>query len=218
MKTFRQWVAEFLPTSLRDEVGERFAMALALVPDSITEILIEAVFARALYSAEFPADALRLVGSERMMPRYRNESDAQYLGRLRGAWVAWEYAGTRQAIESQLAAAGYTAYVRENHQWDWDGDSANWPRFWVVITGHPWERWHYGDGHVWGQTGLTWGSTATSSEITTLRQLEQQWKPGHTRCVAIILVFDEGTWDADQPDGTWDDPPSRNLAVTYLPG
>jgi hypothetical protein len=216
---FLSYTAEALsPTVLQGARGERLAGAFALMFDTLAETANEAVKARFLGSNTHPVDALPLIGQERMLPRYPVDSDASYRARLRDAWNAWTKAGTDVGIVAQLAAMGLTAYVREqNIDWDWDGDTANWSRFWVVITGHPWSRWKWGDGHTWGG-GQSWGSSATVAEVRSVRALVRKWKPARSVCPYIIVVMEADDWALQQPDGSWADPANRSAAAIYWRG
>lgn len=92
--------------------------------------------------------------------------------------------------------------------WVWDGDTSKWSRFWVVIY-PPASLWtvgpNYGDGDTYGQTGLTWGATATPEQVNTIQRIVNDWKPAGTRCVNIIIAFDPNSFDpeATEPDGLW---------------
>ncbi len=99
--------------------------------------------------------------------------------------------------------------------WDWDGDTtgSRWSRFWVIIyPGTLWadtgNEWGEPDCQDWGDLGHTWGSTATPEHVQTVRSIVADWKPGGTRCVNIILAFDEASFDpsSPEPDGLWAQP------------
>lgn len=121
--------------------------------------------------------------------------------------------------------------------WNWDSGRANalqlktlrhranapavfspaipWSKFWVVIyptTGAPTEPWQrdgtWGDGQTWGDNGETWGSTATLDDVFAIRRIVRRWKPIGSRCVSIIVCFDDTDFDPASaapplPDGTW---------------
>ena len=88
-----------------------------------------------------------------------------------------------------------------------------WSRFWVVI--YPNGLWtagpKWGDvGFTYGMPGKTWGSTATRDEVVSVQSIVRDWKPAGTRCVNIIIAFDNTSFDptvardgAGLPDGTW---------------
>lgn len=103
--------------------------------------------------------------------------------------------------------------------WDWDGStlSAAWARFWLLIyptTGTPKQPWDregtWGDGATWGDDGETLGSTATPDDVQAIRSIVRTWKRAGSRCLWILVVFDDTAFDpADTapplPDGTWGD-------------
>lgn len=222
LMTFQRYAYEALsPTVLQGERGQKLLPGtLGVLFDALTEGANQGVKARFPTSDTFPPDALPYVGAGKALERYPIDTDATYKARVLDAWDAWAQAGTPTAIVRQLAALGLTATIKENHTagWNWDGSTANWSRFWVVITGHPWVGWTWGDGSIWGQPDLTWGSTATVDDVRSVRALVRKWKPAHVVCANIIVVLDAGTWAAEQPDGTWGDPANRSAAAIYWNG
>lgn len=218
MPTFRRWFSTLATPPLTGEVGRKLLDFYGLIGDIISALVIEASKVSNLYSETFPMDALRHVGTERAIPRYPGETNFSYLSRLRGAWQAYEWLGTPQSIELQLNYAGYDhVAVPDTSNWDWDGNTADWARFWVVLLGHPFVVWTYGESHTW-DGGQTWDSTATEADFAFLRAVVHKWKPAHVRCQSIIIVFDEAGWEANQPDGTWGDPTARFADAVYIPG
>lgn len=212
VRTFRKWAIDNAPTWLRGTWGGKLTELFGFLFDTIEETNFEAGAAGSLEAPTFPADAIGLIGSERNMERYSAETDAQYKARIQGAWIAWPQAGTRNGILSQLTLGGFTAELKEMRDWDWDGDAANWSRFWVIITGTGWATRAWGDGRVWGEG--VWGADAPTEEAHTLLRIIRKWKPGHVVAITIV-VFDDVAWAADQPDGTWDVPANRNPAAIY---
>lgn len=212
LRTFRKWARDNAPTVLRGNWGEYLTGTFGFVFDAFCDAAYEGGAAAMLDAPTFPTDALGHVGNERLMERYATETDDGYKERVRGAWVAWPQAGTLGAMLQQLTAAGFDAEIKEMADWDWDGDAANWSRLWVVIHNTGWSRTTWGDGRVWGEG--VWGCDAPREEVHTLRRLVSKWKPTH--CVAIIVVvLDEVTWAAEQPDGTWGDPTNRSRSALY---
>jgi hypothetical protein len=218
--TFQRYAADALsPTVFQGDSGQRVLPGtLGVFFDAAAEGCNQAIKARFFGSDTFPPSALPYLGDGRSMPRYPIDTDETYTARLRDAWETWKNAGTTTCIENQLAALGLTAEVKDRTTpgWNWDADVDNWSRFYVVITGHPWSRWLWGDGTLWGQR--TWGSTATLDEVRSVRALVRKWKPAHVICEYIIVVLDGVTWAAEQPDGTWDNPANRSRAAIYWRG
>lgn len=185
-----------------------------------------------------PDDALAATGRDRRIIRGINETSQGYAVRLIRWLDDWKTAGNPFALMGQLA--GYTGHgpafrtvdVRGNWysvdadgnklvlinqaNWDWDADPyalGKWARFWVVI--YPNGLWlpgpKVGDpGFAIGAPAQTIGSTATSDQVASVRAIVSDWKPAGTRCVNIILAFDNTSFDpttardgAGLPDGTW---------------
>ncbi len=116
-----------------------------------------------------------------------------------GNWFSRSASG----VESSSLATG---------NWNWDGDTASWARFWVII--YPGTRWGsnggtWGDYGDWGDATGTWGSTTITEEQTrTLQVLVADWKPAGTRCQNIIIARDPASFNpaAPEPDGSWGRP------------
>jgi hypothetical protein len=177
-------------------------------------------------------DALAAMGRDRRIKRGIFDTSAAYALRLLRWLDDWKVAGNPYALMQQLAAYlgpsvslrtvdargnwysraadGTLSVNRQQGNWDWSGqnayDVARWSRFWVIIYPNglwqPGPKW--GDaGAKWGTPGRTWGSTATSEQVASVRSLVADWKPAGTRCVNIIVAFDNTSFDPTQPrDGT----------------
>ena len=219
--TFQRYAADALsPTVFQGDNGQKLMPGtLGVFFDAAAEGCNQAIKARFFGSDTFPPSALPYLGDGRAMPRYPIDTDASYLARRRDAWNIWKQAGTKIGIDRQFAALGLTASVKDRSTpgWNWDGDTDNWSRFWVVITAHPWTTWTWGSGVLYGD-GHTWGSTATLEDVRSVRALVRKWKPAHTVCDHIIVVMDAVTWAAEQPDGTWYNPANRSGAAIYWKG
>lgn len=103
----------------------------------------------------------------------------------------------------ERAADGTRSALLRQANWDWDGDAAAWARFWVIVYDFRAAESTWGSG-TWGDGG-TWGSTASSDEVATLKAIANDWKPAGTTCVNIIVALDDASFDptAPEPDGTW---------------
>ena len=202
-----------------------------------------------------PEDALVAMGRDRRVVRGLNETSPSYAARMltwiedrkragnpfqlmkeladytgplcsfrtvdvRGNWYSRAVDGTKSVLLKQA-----------NWQWDTDTTGLRWSRFWVII---------YPNG-LWVSSGVlgakvlgddptrTLGSTATAEQVATLRHLVNDWKPGGTRCVNVILALDPASFDpsAPEPDGLWAaqsktvagvQVPSRLATARYLDG
>lgn len=108
------------------------------------------------------------------------------------------------------------------NNWNWDGHPERWFRFWIIFAAAPFVRWMIGDGHRIGMSGLTIGSTMPSFWYAGIRSIVDRWKPAGTICESIIATFDDSIFlssnaagSPGQPDGTYDDPASRNGSAIY---
>ncbi len=232
-KTNAEWAQELAPPWMSGRVGELWVASLGFIHDLQAEFALQALKGGMMRSDTFHVSGLPLIGGERQMPRYPAESDAEYLARLRAAWEAWADAGNFNAIVDQLAVIGLTAEIWEQGQkgpapahdstnvWNWDDDLANWSRFFVVITAHPWtDDGTWGDPGTWGDGG-TWGSTATPEEVQTVTDIATHWKAAHTVYPHIIIVLDSGTWAGVEPVTTgdrYDIVANRTPAAIYWDG
>lgn len=224
MPNFKDWIAETVklrPFSgpygkafLQGTLGRLFDDQAEGFRNAVRSAFVGDAGATAIGPA---LDALGAAGHELSLPRYPSETLDQYNTRLQAAWNSWTLAGTEANLIAQLALGGVTATIKHNRDWNWDGHPENWSRFWIIITGHPWTYWQWGDGHHWGG-GQTWGSTATAAEVRDILAIVHKWKPGHWRCENIIVVMDGTAWAAGPPDGTWADPANRNPAALYWDG
>jgi hypothetical protein len=184
-----------------------------------------------------PDDALAALGRDRGIVRGIAETSDHYAARMITWLDDHATAGNPFALMQQLA--GYTGpgpafrtvdvrgnwYSRDGEgnvsalinqaNWDWDSDPyalTYWSRFWVII--YPNGLWStapaLGSGGPLGTWPGTIGSTATLEEVSDIRGIVKSWKPAGTRCVNIILAFDNTSFDPTTardgtglPDGTW---------------
>lgn len=217
-RTYRQHLEAISPTLLLGAVAKRFIVgSLSLIADSIAEWSVQSGRAACFTDPSQPADALSLLGEERLSPRYAIDTDATFQARLKNSWERWKQGGSLQGMLDELTAFGVTAELVFDNEWNWDGNDW-WSRFWVVITRHPWTGPRsLGDGSELDGT-WTLGSSATPEEVDTVRKIVRRWKPAHMKCSHIIVVFDEAGFDSDPPDSTWDKPWNRSEDACYWPG
>jgi len=231
----RKIARKLLPSWLQDGDGEKVVYLLAATKDGRLEWETEAVAAR--WPEYAPDDALPKLGRERRILRGPDEARASYETRLKGWIPAHKRRGHAFGILEQLdgylqphvcrfrlitnTGMWYTrdsddseSWLRANPtNWDWDGSSSSWWRFWVIIyppaDGSLWARTKWGQGN-WGSGG-TLGSTATREQVQTIRSLVREWMPAHAMCMNIIIAFDWSDFaptaapGAPMPDGTWGD-------------
>src|SRR5690606_37201251 len=150
--------------------------SMGMMFDLLAEGAQAAVLASKFGSEYFAPDALDYIGVERNLPRFPGETDTNYEARLRDAWNLWRQAGTNGGIIAMFDALGIAAEIKTNADWDWDGDTDNWSRFWVVLTDHSWvSDGEWGDPGTWGDGG-TWGSNATPDEVRAVRNIVRLFK------------------------------------------
>lgn len=106
---FRDIMALISPKALRNRWGANWMVATAgLFGDVVADLGLGAVAGPWLRSAMSPEDAVPKVGASRRLPQYPGESIEDYEARVNGAWVAYAYGGSEQAIIEQLLAYGFT--------------------------------------------------------------------------------------------------------------
>ncbi len=245
---FRDHALRIAPPWLRSGNGARVLYTLGATLDSAQDWLWQGIQARMPLVAT--PTALSAIGRDRRITRGYAETDAAYAGRLAGYLQAWARAGTARGIMDQVA--GYLApasvdlrivtnsgmwYARaadgtftwEAHttpsNWDWDGDTASWFRFWLIIYS-PWAAEDTWGSGTWGDGGA-WGTTADPGYVSAIRGIVGTWKAAHAKCEWIIEAFNPATFDpsAPEPDGTWgtwsdSDPrvPTRLATARYWSG
>ena len=181
---WRSWLEGLVPGWLQGYWGQRLIGVLGLVADVASQGAAEAVRAPWLAEASSPDDCLDLVGEEQMMPRYPTETADQYRARLLKVWDTWPFAGSAQAIEAQLRAAGFDATV-EFHD-DREGPRGEtapyYSQFWVRIDATPtyanpaWGDFDWNDGTDWGPADLS------PSDAQLVRSIIRKWKPADWVC------------------------------------
>jgi hypothetical protein len=105
-----------------------------------------------------------------------------------------------------------TTYYASPNNWDWDGNPGAvfgfWFRIWPIIFSGVWvTEGTWGDGQLYTDGG-TWGTTATPSQVTTVRAIIKQWKGQHANVPWILIALDNTKFDASlaagtMADGTW---------------
>lgn len=164
MGNFTDMVTAVLPRAFSRSLSSGwFGVLCSYTGDIISDGMTNALRAAWIKDAQSPDDVLPLIGSERGMPRYPEETLTGYRARVDDAWNAYVFAGSEQTIESQFEHAGYPGV-----QIQFDaaalgpkGEAAPyWSQFWVYFpysSGHPvtapgtnWGAFNYGDGTVYG--------------------------------------------------------------------
>lgn len=229
--TFRDSLERLAPPWLRGPWGQRFLWLFGIQLDVLAESRKQAELAR--YPGVGHPDALPYIGADRKIVRGFFESEANYARRcltwlddhrtrgnavamfrqLRGLlhpqaimirtvdnsgnWNTWELDSTALVRHRTIDGDGIT-------EWDWDGNTSHWWRFWLILYsppgGGPWNVRTIGQGLI-GQ-GLI-GTDATAEQRDTLRAVVKDWKPEHMKCSHILICFDATAFDpTNDPHGT----------------
>ncbi len=260
--SFRDSIKRVRTATFLGAIGEKMDFAVHLVLDGLRDLVEWGVKAR--FPEKAPEDALSIIGRDRRILRGYAEPSASYRARLLRWLDDWHIAGSPFSIMDQIAgyispsrfqqrvvytsapsggaalwysraALGGKSYVVTNPtNFDWDGLTAGWYRFWVVLYSDlgPWTTGDiWGTVSVWGDTSGTWGLSASNDEVYSLRQIVNDWKPAHAVGINIIVSFDAAKLlpgaapGAPMPDGTWGKQyknsagtvvPSRDTALRYI--
>lgn len=171
MISFSQFTVETLGIARRlaGENGKRFLGVLVQVHEAITDGVEQAAWCGS--PDHCPEDALVPLGWERGMVQGPSESNDSFRARIKGAWVAWEWAGTEYGLVSQLEAYGLTPVIIEAR--DLIQSDTNWSRFWVVLPagGHPYV------------------GTVPDDDQRTIRTIIRRWKPAHVVCEEVVVML-----------------------------
>lgn len=234
-RTFRTIRRSLAPRWLTDDEGGKVGYALDLIKDAFAQRAYLGLLARLpqndpLGVTTAPLDALTAMGRDRRVIRGLFDTDAQFALRLRN-WLTdrrtagapftllkqlHAYTGTQNGVSFRLvdnsgnwysrSSAGVETASLATGNWNWDGDTAAWSRFWVIIfTGTLWTAGTTWGSSTWGATDRMWGSTMTAEQVRTLQAIVNDWKPGFAQCTNIVLAFDAASFSvsAPEPDGTW---------------
>jgi hypothetical protein len=236
--TFRDAIQEISPPWLAQGAGQRIMYLPGVLTDALTQAALDGVKAR--FPGYGTPEALTYIGADRQIVRGPNEPDDSYVTRLRIWLDSWRHAGSPYGLLPQLeglsAPAVDTWRTVDNssnwhwidagdtsqtisvlhvspHNWNWDGDTTDWARFWAITYRTPKASWYegtWGDGDKWGNNAKTWGLNMTPSEIKALRAVCRNFKAAHSTLLWIIVSFDTSLFipgtaypSATLPDGTW---------------
>jgi len=188
-KTFIEQFYDFAPRWLLTEFAEKWVGATLLLPgDAAREAMSQARFQSWLLEQNSPPDAVPLVGKERRLPRYPGESLMNYRMRVWDAWSAYEFGGSKEAIESQLEIAGFPGQVMYSGPF---GQSEHYSQFWiyfpagthgVTAAGPEFGSFDWGDGTRWGPVGMPF------EQLKALMELVKKWK--HSQWICRAMVFE----------------------------
>lgn len=205
-ETYVRWIDRITgQLAFRNGAGQRLMGTISLVlGDQISEGLRQAVRSGWIGDDDTgPADdALGPAGSELSLPRYPDETAAQYHARLDRAWDDWPTAGHETSTVAQLAAAGFPgAVIYHAREWPTTGRTDWWSQFWVMFPAGTHTATAAGPliGSFTIGPSITIGPVGISAEnMLAMRALILKFKPAHWICSGII--FEISGWTVG--DGT----------------
>lgn len=231
MTGFREAFTANIPGWLSDGEGGDLLFSFGMLFDETAEFGYHGVFAR------FPAygtdDSLSAIGRDRQIVRGFVETAASYELRLVRWLDSHKLGGNPFELLDRLAgyfsgfdvkmrvvnnagnwytrnADGTRSFVLSLQNWNWDGNTSAWSRFWVIVypstTGLCADEGVWGiDADQWGDSEGTWGTSFSPEQVSTIREIIRHGKPPWARCEWIICAFDDASFNpfAPEPDGTW---------------
>lgn len=231
---FRNTLVRWIPGYFKNSRIFRFLYTLATLADAGTQIAIEGLQARMPGVGTF--SALPMIGRDRKITRGYAEPPIPYGTRLQNFRKYHRTKGNPFTIMRMVRDYVYpnrplmrivnnqgtwytlnpddTENTHYGENWNWDGAvlPTGISRFWLIIyqNGDPWSSsLEWGTNPDWGQSGYSWGSTATGDQVATVRAIVEDWRSATALCSHIIIAFDPASFDptaapgAPLPDGTW---------------
>lgn len=194
-RNWREFIAQVCNSWLLGPLSTGFVgVVLGITGDTAEEGMSEGVKMPWLLEPTSPPDALPLIGSERRMPRYPGETDAQYRARLYGAWDTYQFGGDENTILGQLALAGFPGA----EIFDPGNATFSPPSYWshfiivfplgthtVTAAGPAYGSFNWGATN-YGPVGLTADTAAT------IRGIIAKWKP--VQWICRLIVFQVQGW------------------------
>lgn len=242
--TFRDAIFTDLPPWLKRFWGARFIYSMVLVADAFGVAAKQALLAR---FPGFNSTATAQLCRDRVLFRGPHETDAQIVARLMLWLESKRLLGHPLGQMQQLAAYCTPSPVHMrivfangrywdwnagtvtigSMSWNWDGNSSLPARFWLILyepsfwtdDGTFADDGYVGDGGVLGigpindvLAGTVYGTVQGIANV-----IKSQGS-GNIRHMGTIVVWNETTWNAQQPNGTWDVMSHRNPNAAYLAG
>lgn len=185
-RAFRDDIRAVTPSWLRRSVAGRLFFAFALHLDALLNMAKRAITLR--YPNVFSNETLPLIARERQTVRGLFETDAQHGDRLDGAWQAHAYRGGPYALLTQI----WHHYRPNNFQVDLLYPSG--AHFVLAV-----------DGTI-TRNAFEFGTGLTVAE----------WAHWYLIYAWPSIVADDGLWDDEIGDPTWDDPGVWDYATADL--
>lgn len=193
------------PAFLAQAQGEAWWLVWGHAKDAWREGAREATKAT-LPSLAAP-DALGAYAAERGTERYPTETEADYRTRLAETFDRYLLLGTPTGVTEAVDATPGILDVLYREAWQWESGSAEWARFWLVLTTA------YDPPISWGASGRTFGDDPDTlfgvvTDHTNLEFLRRQiarWKAAHAKFVwCAIKIGDAHVFGEPGPE--WGDP------------
>lgn len=230
--SFRESFTELTPSWLNREDGEKVLFSLTALIDLYAQRAYEALLAR--MPSFCPPDGLGKLGRDRRVVRGIAESRESFVNRLLRSKTALKKRGTAFEIIRQIRAyinqpvmvrvvdvsgnwytidaEGTEIFQPHLGNWNWDGDTSNKAKLWVIIyspNSEPWAERVWDDAGNWGDENHYWGGTFLDNQIQDIVNLAVDWAPQGAIVSHVIISY----WDGDSlfnpldsstlPDGTW---------------
>lgn len=211
--SYKDLIYTALPPWLQAGSGKPWAYGMGEHQDQLLTDMKTAVKARFPTYAAAAGDKLALsrLGTDRALPRYPGESDAQYGDRLLMAWEIHEKEGVEQSILTDLEGAGFgDITLMEYRDWPAAASPANahespdgildalgnpwWSRFWIYIGSYNGAS--IPSGAVMGTGVMGTDVMGVSLDIGTLNSVKQSGishKPAHTLFCQVGWLLDGTT-------------------------
>jgi len=218
------FIAGIVPWWLQNPMAGAFNEAIGLTLDLASETLLSGLRG-SLPLRCFP-DALPWIGADRGIRRYPNEPTSSYRRRCAQWRQIKRHAGSHygQLINLQpyflptnrpvirivhqdgdgatatwhtLDAGGAYSYHRATpSNWNWDGATAQWSRFWVIVyvNGVGLAPTLWDDGALW-DGGSIWDGYLTSDQISDIVEIVNEAKAPHSMLAGVILATDPNSFD-----------------------
>lgn len=201
---FREYLARKLPRWLLGTWGQRWAEGIGYLLDVALDNSKQS--AKEGFILDCSDEAVPYHARDRRIEILSTDTYQTLRNRAANAWVSKSEMGPREGLQTLLRDLigvstirifdvsrnhWLSGYVNEDNLEDDDID--NWSRLWLVIpTPHLWEPVLFSDDEVIGPES-TFGSTMTTSELSFIRRLVRENRPGHMDPMEFYLIFDSTT-------------------------
>ncbi len=236
LRNFRNGIRSLSPRWLTTGRALRILYVFGLHVDAILDAFVAALKHK-LPGSTTRTDSLGIVGSERRMIRGLNETDANYLQRLRGYVDSHKHRGSAYELLRQIRIYFAPAYfkialsypggrlieqstagvITDNPTTFVPANVAQWARQKLIysVSPSPSPDGTWGSGGVW-DAGV-WGSDLTAAAVANYRSIPSAWTAAHM--LTTITLLDASTELWGYPAGIWGDAGTwgsgTGIAVTF---